>query len=502
MDTNNQSSTNAETETDSGNIAAAIQRMTAAMKSILAGEKPAENLKPGLVPVSEITPAPENDNIYGALSPNDPEVWQLAKSIQEHGIREPLLISTDGYIISGHRRRYAAMLAKLGQVPVLVHPVSRSENPDEFKRLLVEMNTQRIKSAQVQLRETLVKIDPEAAHQQIINDRKQKDLDREDCDLSVIDPASDGRRNKISKAKLPFLDAVKKILDDHRQYWPMSDRQIHYRLLGPNAPLRHASKPDSTYRNDKKSYKDLTDLLTRARIEGYIPFSAIDDETRPMERNNAYWNAPDYLRSQFAYFLTTFWRDRQQSQDHDIVLITEKLTVHSILNVVAREYCIPVGCTRGQSALALKYKIVTHYRRSERDKLILLVVSDLDPAGDAIAEDWVKSLRRDFRIEKVEAYKVALTIEQVEQYNLTPSMEAKEASATYQAYVDLYGITDAYELEALDPADLKKILEDAIDKVLDLEAYNAELAAEENDSAQILAVKEQAWAFFNSLQLD
>jgi hypothetical protein len=153
------------------------------------------------------------------------------------------------------------------------------------------------------------------------------------------------------------------------------------------------------------------------------------------------------------------------------------------------------------SSLPLKHKIAKHYRRSKKDRLILLVVSDLDPAGDAIAEDLVKSLQRDFRIHSVEAYKVALTIDQVEDYNLEPSMEAKEDSPTYQAFVDRYGITDAYELEALDPADLQEILTDAIEEVLDLEAYNAELEAERQDAAQIIAVQQKVTEFLNSLQL-
>jgi hypothetical protein len=32
---------------------------------------------------------------------------------------------------------------------------------------------------------------------------------------------------------------------------PLSDRQVHYRLLGPNAPLIHASKPESRYVNNR-----------------------------------------------------------------------------------------------------------------------------------------------------------------------------------------------------------------------------------------------------------
>jgi NNP family nitrate/nitrite transporter-like MFS transporter len=61
--------------------------------------------------------------------------------------------------------------------------------------------------------------------------------------------------------------------------------------------------------------------------------------------------------------------------------------------------------------------------------LVLLIVSDLDPAGDAIAEDLVKSFRRDFRIYNIEAYKVALTINQVEEFDLQPSAVFATSSA-------------------------------------------------------------------------
>src|SRR5262249_13230304 len=153
------------------------------------------------------------------------------------------------------------------------------------------------------------------------------------------------------------------------------------------------------------------------------------------------------------------------------------------------------------SSLPPKKAIHDRYIRSGKDKLILLIVSDLDPAGDAIAEDWVKCFRRDFLIMDVEAYKVALTIDQVREFDLAPSMEAKESSPTYNAFVDKYDITDAYELEALDPSDLAELLQNAIDDVLDLDLYNQELEAEEKDSAQIIAVQEHAREFFGSFKL-
>ncbi len=51
------------------------------------------------------------------------------------------------------------------------------------------------------------------------------------------------------------------------------------------------------------------------------------------------------------------------------------------------------------------------------------------------------------------------------------------------------------------PADLASELESAIENVIELDLYNQELAAEETDSAQIIAVREQANRFFKSLNL-
>jgi hypothetical protein len=449
--------------------------------------------------IASIRPAPENDDVYNAIAWDDPEIQELANSIKERGLQEPLLISRDGFIISGHRRRIAALIAGLKTVSVRVHEISRAENHDAFLRLLVEMNSQRIKSPSVLIRESLTKIDPKKAHQQIISERREKQ--RRGSSLTEIDPNDDGRRCQISEAKKPFLDAILLILEDQREYWPLSDRQIHYRLLGELAPLTHASKPDSRYVNNKSSYRKLTDLLTRGRIDGLISWEAIEDETRPTDLHAAFWNPAQFFRHEFSNFLQGYWRNLLQSQPNHVEIVAEKLTVKTILNRVAMEFTMPLTISRGMSSLPPKKAIYDRYRRSGKDKLIMLVVSDLDPAGDAIAEDLVKSFRRDFLVWDIEAYKVALTIEQVEFFSLEPSMEAKDTSPTYDAFVEKYGITDAYELEAMEPSDLATTLDFAIREVLDLDLYNEEVGAEEENSAEILAVKQQAETFFKSLNL-
>jgi hypothetical protein len=450
--------------------------------------------------VSAIVPAPENADIYNAISMVDAEVLELVKSVKERGILEPLLVSRDGYLISGHRRFFVAKELKLTHVPVIYHPESRKDNPREFLRMLVEANAQRIKDTTTLLRESLIKIDPKKAHQQIKNERKEKAGRR--IDLERIEPDDDGRRCEISSAKFPLLNAVIRILNALRDYWPLTVRQIHYRLLGIDAPLIHAAKADSRYGNNIKSYRSLIDIAARARVSGKVPWEAIDDETRPVELNDAFDNTAEFLRNELSGFLKGYWRDLLQTQPHHIEMLGEKLTVQSMLQPIAHEYTMPLTIMRGQNVLPPKKAIYDRYQKSGKDKLILLPVNDLDPVGDSIPEDLVKSFRRDFGVKNIEVYKIALTISQVEEFGLEPSMDAKEGSPTYDKFVDKYGITDAYELESMEPSDLADTLRSAINEVLDLDLFNEQQEQEEKDSAQIIAVREQAEQFFKSLKLD
>ena len=237
-----------------------------------------------------------------------------------------------------------------------------------------------------------------------------------------------------------------------------------------------------------------------AGSRGLVPWEAIDDETRPERLNNHYRNVGQFFTIEIDNFLWGYTRNRQQSQPHHIGIIAEKLTVKTILESVAEAYSIPLTISRGMSGPTLKKKIADRYRRSKKRNLILLVVADLDPAGDAIAQDIRDAFERDFRIhgDRIEVYKVALNIDQVNEMDLEPSMDAKDSSPTYAEFVGRYGVTDAYELEALEPADLQEIVKGAIEYVMDLDAYHAELEQEKKDAVDIRARKRMVVEFLKT----
>lgn len=130
------------------------------------------------VKLNTIFPSPENDDLYGAIDPKELTLVNLANDIARNGIREPLQVSLDDYIVSGHRRYAAAKLVKLRSVPIVRLPLDRSEQSElEWKRILRAHNHQRVKSSHVLLKETLLDIDPELAHEQLIEQREMRDQD-------------------------------------------------------------------------------------------------------------------------------------------------------------------------------------------------------------------------------------------------------------------------------------------------------------------------------------
>jgi hypothetical protein len=225
------------------------------------------------VEISDIKPSPENDDIYGAIDPKDLDFINLQIDIAENGVREAIQVSMDGFIVSGHRRYKAATEAGLESVPVIYRALRRlGQTEAEWKRVLRAFNHQRVKSASVRLRETLLDVDPDLAYRQLITDREVRERDAP----PRIEITGRKVRSGVSDRKQEFLQACINVINSMQAFWPVSDRRVHYALLN-DPPLRNSSSGSqrARYGNGSKSYGDLTDMLTRARLAGQIPWEAI-----------------------------------------------------------------------------------------------------------------------------------------------------------------------------------------------------------------------------------
>jgi hypothetical protein len=234
----------------------------------------------------------------------------------------------------------------------------------------------------------------------------------------------------------------------------------------------------------------LCDLLTRARLDGKIPFDAIADPTRKFATWVLDRTPQQFFKRELDNFLNGYARDYQQSQPNYIEIVGEKNTIEGSIRDVAMGFCIPYTLGRGYCSIEPRYRMAQRFRKSGKEKLIVLILSDFDPEGEDIAHSFARSMRDDFGINDIQAKKVCLTYDQALDYELPQTFEIKKTSSRYPEFAAKYG-DRAHELEALPAAEQSKLLEQAIDEALDIDAYNTELDAEKEDCTKIETIRQK-----------
>lgn len=434
----------------------------------------------------DIKTAKENDLIYDKFGINNDDDYALMVSIKKNGIQEPLTLTADNFVVSGHRRLAAARRLGLSEVPIRRIP-EHFEKMDYNERisLLRLHNFQRTKSASERIREKMLDIDPSHAHLDLIK-RRIKNSNRNDPSCVVVKMGTVKKRAKITT--LQFLAKVKQIISDNEAYWPLTDRRVHYLLLN-DPPLKHDKKPNSRYANDHSSYKALTHLLIRARLTGDVPMHSIEDSTRPIQLAGGFHSLEQFVGQEVENFLNGYSRELTLGQPDHIEILLEKNALRSVVESVAREYCIPVTTGRGFSSLSPRFELQQRFLKSGKSRLVLLMLTDFDPDGEMIATSFARSLRDDLGLQNIVAVKVALNPDDVIKYNLPSDMDAKPSSPNYESFVACYG-TKAVELDAIPVHLLQQKLRDAIEKYLDMDEFKAQMKLEQHDASEIAAYRQ------------
>jgi hypothetical protein len=455
--------------------------------------------------VASLLPSPENERLYRAVE-DDPDIVALAKSIKLNGLNEPLIVTADNYIVSGHRRR--AALERIGQVwvPCRVLPVRRDSMPtDRYIALLRDHNRQRNKTVAEQLHEEVVDIDPEQAHLRLRERRLKSVYAPEYNGVQVLQIEGDKRRYNISEDKADHVKYINKIVfEERRKYWPLSVRGVHYPLLNfkfirgyywpPEGKPGHGAKRTLWYANDDNSYQATSDLITRLRLNGSIPWEAFDDPTRPLKEFHPFANAREFVRQEAERLLDGYWRDYLQTQPNYIEVVCEKNTIYHMVLSVTEKYQIWTMSGRGFNSIDPWHDIYERYLASGKRRLIVIVLSDYDPEGEMIPHVGGRTLLGDFGVPRddLTIIKAGVTREQIDRYQL-PSMNfAKESSSNRDWFVRRNGGDDTvWELEAMEPADMCGDLDNTIRNVIDIDLFNREVEAEKEDAAYLEAERKR-----------
>ena len=438
-----------------------------------------------LVPIEQLKPSPENEEIYGPINfATDTVLQSTVDSIERRGLEEPIILTADNYILSGHRRFVAVQHLGWKEVPVRFSKIRRDESTD-YHRLLAEYNPQRVKSVAALVSEQFLKSETYVSD----DDFHARHYEKGEVEAEFITVEGSKEIKPIGERRSEFLEAAVDVINRLENFWPLTLRQVHYKLLN-NPPLTQVTRNRNErwrYKNDEDSYDKLSDLLVSARYLGHVSLTALDDPTRiSREYEFGIWDSiAQFIRDEINGFLTGYQRHRLEGQRNHVELLIEKNTLLNIVEPVADRFMLPYSVNRGYGNPSLWRKMELRWDKSGADRFILLTISDHDPEGFDLIDDATRSLR-DLHNVPVEVVRVGLTMEQVEG---APPNFAKETSSRFKQYVERTGSKECWEVEAIDPEFLQSEVHDAVLSVLDVEQLNAVQQRQAVEQAQIAAIR-------------
>jgi disulfide oxidoreductase YuzD len=451
-----------------------------------------------------LKPSPENSLLYRAIVEEDEAIQRLAESIKKNHC-VPLVVTQDNFIVSGHRRHKALRINGTKLVRCFVLDKLRDEySLDEYVQLLREYNEQRDKSVAEQIREKVVDIKPQEAHRQLskLRDKSVNPL-AYPSHLQTLHIRSDKTRHAISEDMADHVKFINEVVFNLRKdYWPLSIRGVHYVLLNYDfirgfhwahkGQKGHGKPKELRYKNDAGSYKATSDLITRLRLNGSIPWKAFDDPTRPIKEFFPFSNVREFMEHEINDLFERYWRDLMQSQSLHVECFVEKNTIYSLALRVTNRYQITTSSGRGFNSIDPWHDLYERFLDGGKERLIVICLTDHDPEGQRIPIVGGETLAElGLDTDEFDIVPVAVTRNQVEQYDLPDMAFAKESSSNYDWYVERNnGDKRVWELEALDPQVLMDDLENAIKSIINVEAFNEEAAIEQRDAVRIQAARD------------
>jgi hypothetical protein len=258
------------------------------------------------------------------------------------------------------------------------------------------------------------------------------------------------------------------------QGYDLTLRQLYYQFVAGDLFPESWRSAATGSTNNEQSYKKLGSILSDARRAGLVDWNRIVDRTRIM-REPPTWPGPESIvRACAAQFNVDLW-DGQPSR---VEVWIEKDALVGVLEVACREWQCPYFSCRGYTSDSAVWVAARRMMDTANggQKVLILHLGDHDPSGI----DMTRDIRE--RVElfagkahlDIEVKRIALNMNQVEEYNPPPN-PAKETDSRYAEYRERFG-EESWELDALNPETLTELIADEMRAVIEQEAWDAAVA--------------------------
>ncbi|WP_420544681.1 hypothetical protein [Nitrosopumilus sp.] len=247
-------------------------------------------------------------------------------------------------------------------------------------------------------------------------------------------------------------------------------RQVYYQLVSRDIVP-----------NNLGSYQLTSRVLKDARMSGLVDWDTIEDRVRQTIMPNEFDDVTEFINAAINSYRLPRWKD----QDHYVEVIVEKEALAGILRPLTNRYHVLLLPNKGYSSASAIHEAAQRFiyqTSSEEKQCHILYLGDHDPSGMDMVRDIQDRL--DELLCTVSVEKIALTMEQIKQYNPPPNL-VKKSDSRSKKYVSEYG-NKSWELDALKPEVLNELVESNIKKYLDMKKYDDVVSQEEREKLRLV----------------
>jgi hypothetical protein len=274
------------------------------------------------------------------------------------------------------------------------------------------------------------------------------------------------RTTNFRPESLERIEAINGILAEYDGQ-RLTARQVYYRLVAAG-----------TIPNTPTSYKNLTGLLADARYAGLVDWDLIEDRGREPSTPGEWHSINALVDAAVEAFRFPRWDD----QDSYVELWVEKQALAGVLSPIARRHHVTLMVNKGYSSASAMKESAERMIAVGDKPCVVLYLGDHDPSGEDMVRD-VRDRLIEFGVPDLEVRKLALTMAQIRKFNPPPN-PAKITDSRAAAYIAEHGHS-SWELDALPPAELNRLVDRAIGGIVDEERMAATIAREEVERSRV-----------------
>jgi hypothetical protein len=246
------------------------------------------------------------------------------------------------------------------------------------------------------------------------------------------------------------------IVDDGR---PMTVRQVFYQ-----ATVR------GLVEKEESGYAKVQTDPTVMRRAGKLPYDWLADNTRWQRKPRTFDSVEDALNETARFYRKALWNEIDAYAE----VWLEKDALAGVVYPITSIYDVPLMVARGYASLSFLYT-AAEYINELTVPTFIYHFGDFDPSGVNAGEKIEGTLRELAPDADITFERVAVTEEQIDDWDL-PTRPTKKSDTQSKAFGEI-----SVELDAIEPNQLRALVQDVIERHLPQRQFEVLKAAEESE---------------------